>query len=226
MSIYRGRVKIALLIGTAIAVFHVGALHVQAEMIINGGFEINTAATTVFNPLNATFNATMASVTAYGAREGIDIQTVGSGYGVAPQGGSWKVSPASDAGGTAEEFSFDLTGPVNAGTSYDLQFYIERLVSTVFDGGTVEIGVSSSATSFGTLVHTSALATDGWSLESTTFVAPVNANYLTVRVDTLASRWVGLDSFSLKQTIPEPSTLALTAFCLIGMMITARRRLC
>ena len=187
----------------------------RANLIVNGGFETNSATASVFNPSNVLFNSTMSSVTAYGAREGIDIQTTGSGFGAAPQSGNWKVSPAADLGGLIEEFSMDLSGPVIAGLSYTLEFYIERLVNGPFDGGSVDIGLSSSATSFGTSVFTSASSTAGWTLESTTFVASANADFLTVRADTTGNRWVGLDTFSLTQ-VPEPSTALLLAFGLGG----------
>src|SRR5256885_1760265 len=61
------------------------------NLLVNGSFENNTAAGTIFNPSNAVFNATVPSVTAYGVKEGIDIQTNGSGYGTNPQDGNWKV---------------------------------------------------------------------------------------------------------------------------------------
>lgn len=174
----------------------------QANLLVNNDFENTSAGTTQLNPSNSEFNAFMTSVTAFGIREGIDIQTFGSGFGVAPQSGSWKVSPASDAGGDTEAFSFELTSPLVAGSSYDLSFYFERLASGVFDGGVVEVGVSSSATAFGTLVYTSIPAVDGWTLASTTFSSPISASHLTVRLTNATSSWVGLDNFSLSATIP------------------------
>jgi hypothetical protein len=197
----------------------------SASILVNGSFESNSAGSTIFNPGNGTFNAAMNAVTAYGSRQGIDIQTFGSGYGQAPQNGSWKVSPASDAGGQTEEFSMNLTGQMIAGASYALSFYIERLGNGPFDGGTVQIGVSSSASNFGTQVASATAPGSGWLLSTTSFVSPISASYLTVRLATVQSSWVGLDNFSLTgptAPIPEPATAALL---LVGLgLFTMRAR--
>lgn len=200
----------------------------SASLIVNGSFETNTAVTTVFNPSNGQFNSFMNGVTAYGAREGIDIQTFGSGFGQTPQNGSWKISPASDANGAAEEFSMTLIGQMVVGASYDLSFYVERLANGQFNGGSVQIGVSTSATSFGTQVAAATAPNGGWLLSTTTFFAPLPASYLTVRVTNTQSSWVGLDNFTLTgpvAAVPEPATTALllAGLAVIGFA-SARRR--
>lgn len=184
----------------------------SASILVNGSFESNSAGGSLFNPGNDTFNTAMNAVTAFGARQGIDIQTFGSGYGQSPQNGAWKVSPASDAGGQSEEFSMNLTGQMIAGASYQLSFYIERLSNGPFNGGTVQIGVSSSANGFGTQVASATAPSSGWLLSSTSFVSPVAATYLTVRLTTVQSSWVGLDNFVLTGptvAVPEPGTAVL-----------------
>jgi hypothetical protein len=200
----------------------------SASLLVNGSFEATTAGGTVFNPLNAEFNALMSGVTAYGARQGIDIQTLGSGYGQAPQNGAWKVSPASDAGGTTEEFSLAMTGPLIVGESYQLSFYIERLTQAPFNGGTVQIGVSSSATSFGTQVALATAPNSGWLLSNSSFLAPIAASYLTVRLTTTQSSWVGLDNFTLTGAapVPEAGSAALLAagLAVVGGLQLRRRR--
>jgi hypothetical protein len=212
-----------ILVVFSVGEFCLGSRTAEAiNLVVNGDFENNSAAGNVFNPSNAVFNSTMSSVTAYGVREGIDIQTVGSGFGVAPQSGNWKVSPASDVGANAEQFSMNLSTPLTAGDRYELKFYFERLLSGTFDGGLAEIGVSNSATSFGTLVYTSAPSINGWTLASTEFIAPTNASFLTVRPDTTGSRWIGLDNFSLSP-VPEPSSLVLLGIASLSV-IGARRK--
>jgi hypothetical protein len=167
-------------------------------MILNGSFEINTSPGNVYNPSNAVFNSYMSSVTAFGAlAPGIDIQMTGSPYGSSPQSGNWKVSAAAAAGGQSDAFSFALSGFLNSGFSYNLEFYFERLTNSGYDGGTVKIGISSSAASFGTQVFATSPASLGWTLAKTTFVAPHSANFLTVQVDNAGNHWVGLDNFTL-----------------------------
>jgi hypothetical protein len=172
------------------------------NLVVNGSFETNTAGVTQFSTTNATFSAFLTPLTAFGDKEGIDIMTLGSGYGQNPQNGSWKIAPSSNLGSVREAFSFPLSTPLASGTSYDLSFYFERLVSGQWDGGVVEVGVSTVGSAFGTLVYTSAAAVDGWTHATSTFVSPANAGFLTVRLTTTTSSWVGLDNFSVVQTTP------------------------
>lgn len=195
----------------------------DASLIVNGSFEDNIAGGTIFNPSNAGFNSVVNDVTAYGSRQGIDIQTAGSGYGLAPIDGRWKVSPASDLGGLSEEFSMALSGPLTAGQTYELSFYIERLISGPFDGGTAEVGLSTSDSAFGSLVASATAPGSGWLWVQSSFVAPNAGSFLSVRVTNDKSSWVGLDGFVLTP-VPEPSTYALLLGGLGLLGLRARRR--
>lgn len=200
----------------------------NASLILNGSFEDNSAVGNVWSPTNAAFNALVKNVTAFGVREGIDIQTVGTPYGLAPIDGKWKISPASDVGGTAEAFSMTLSGPLVVGQSYDLSFYIERLVSSPWDGGAVQIGLSTSATGFGTYLTSASAPDSGWLHVATTFVAPNAGSYLSVRVTNEKSSWVGLDGFELNAVpvVPEPQTYALllAGLGVVGLVVRRRGR--
>lgn len=213
----------SLVLAAVVSVAAAGAA--QASLVLNGSFETNSASDNVYNPSNATLNAVLSNFTAFGVREGIDLQTVGSGFGLAPVDGLWKVSPASDLGGNFEAFSMTLSGPLSVGESYDLSFYIERLISGPFDGGSVEIGLSTSATAFGDLVYTATAADAGWTKHSTSFIASNAGGYVTVRVTTDKSSWVGLDNFVLtgNASVPGPGSLGLVVLAMAGVGLVRRR---
>lgn len=198
----------------------------HASLILNGSFEDNSASANVWSPSNAVFNGYMNNVTAFGVREGIDIQTFGSGYGPDPIDGRWKVAPASDVGGTSEAFSMTLSAPLVVGQAYSLGFYLARQTSYPFDGGTVEIGLSTSATSFGTYLTSATAPDSGWLWATSNFLAPTAGAYLTVRVKNDRSGWVALDDFELNPSspVPEPQTAALLLAGLGVVGVVARRR--
>jgi hypothetical protein len=198
----------------------------QAAMVVNGSFEDNSAVHTEWNLLNAPFSSLLTGVTAFGAREGIDLQTIGSGWGSAPQDGNWKVSPASDFGGTSEAFTMDLTGPLTKGRSYNLSFYIEPLLTGAFQDGTVLIGLSTSATSFGTQIFSATARASGWTLESTTFLAPNSGSFLSVLVTNDVNSWVGLDNFTLESSaaVPVPAAVWLFGSALLGLGVVKRKK--
>ena len=196
-----------------------GAVLLGPNLIQNGDFEDTTATETELNNLNGQFSELLPGVTGFGARSGLDLMTVGAGFG-RPQSGQWKVTAAADGSGASEAFTFALSTPAILGERYVLSFYTERMVQPPFDGGVVEIGLSNSSDSFGTLVFVSSPATDGWSEESATIVAPLDAEFLSVRLDGSADSWVGLDNFRLT-LVPEPSGAGLGA---IGGLVFALRR--
>jgi hypothetical protein len=186
-----------------------------ATIILNGSFENNAAVATMFNMTNPTFNATVADATAFGNSSGIgdlgEIDLVTStDFGIAPQDGDWKLGLHEQSLGGQDAFSMSLTEGIVGGSTYDLQFYGALLGGS--PTGTLEIGVSNSATSFGTLVFSGTpLSADSWTLFSALFVAPSNAAFLTVRV-TGTDGYAFVDNFTLESTasaVPEPATLSL-----------------
>ena len=107
--------------------------------------------------------------------------------------------------------------PIVAGRTYELDFYaVGYSIGTL---GPVEIGLTDSPTAFGTSIYTATPAgTGSWSHFAHSFEAPVNADYLTVRVTPDSGTYVAVDNFMLT---PEPGTLGLL---LIGGLALLKRR--
>ena len=141
------------MLGIAATLLAIGVLtapdRAHATMIINGDFETNTAITTSPNVPNATLNTLISSITAFGPGSEIDLVT-GTGFGIAPQSGSWKIGMNSQVGTPYDALSFDLSSSIVGGSSYDLQLFLagESLLTL----GPLEVGISTFATSFGSLV--------------------------------------------------------------------------
>ena len=175
----------------------------SGNLITNGDFENNTfLSLCYFNLPNASVTAGMAGITAYGAANEIDVANDGSPclFSLAPQSGRTKLTlhrQGAAAGWIADEFSFSLSAAVALGSVYSLAFYAVSNPYADPDIGAVEIGLSSSPTSFGTSVFSGIPSTTEWTLLTTSFVAPVNAAYLTVRVVENAQAYIHIDNFSL-----------------------------
>jgi len=182
------------------------------QTLLNGDFENNSAGGTTFNMTNATFNATMSDMTAFGGSEEIDLVT-GTDFGIAPQSGDWKLGlhQRTNDPANVDAFSFDLSSSIVSGYAYDLQFYTAGLDGKAL--GAVEIGLSSSATDFGTLIFSgTAASADAWTQFDYNFVASINADFLTVRVDTLTDMYAFVDNFSLNTApavVPAPGAFLL-----------------
>ena len=96
----------------------------SANLLLNGDFENNSAGGTLFNMSNAAFTSTVANATGFGTSEELDLVT-GTGFGIAPQSGNWKVGmhQRSNLATNRDELSLDLSAPLTVGDSYDLAFY-------------------------------------------------------------------------------------------------------
>ena len=81
--------------------------------------------------------------------------------------------------------------------------------------------MSDSSTTFGTLVYnTGTLAYDSWTYYSTSFVAPVSGDYLSVMITGSPNNltWAHIDGFYL-EVVPSPGVLAM-----LGLAGLVRRR--
>jgi PEP-CTERM motif len=185
------------------------------NIILNGDFESNAASATVVNMNNSQFNTTVANATAFGTAGEIDLIT-GNPYGLPPQNGNWKLAIARQTTGLYDAFSFNLSSSIVAGQVYSLDFYAQTVTDFQPGGGAVLVGVSGSATSFGTQIFSGVAGTSAWTHFTQTFMAPVNGLYLTIESDPNGvPTWTHIDNFSLTP-VPEPGTLTLGALALAG----------
>lgn len=215
-----------LLSGLALATPPGAALARGGEnMILNGDFENHSFGPVCYWLPNAEFNAGVSNVTGFGEAE-IGLMSDETCFYLPPQSGATNLeiaiySPFPYGGSEASMFSFDLSSPIVAGELYRIEFYAFTEVDYEYSlgGGGVNIGISASPTGPGTTVFTGWPPSElesGWTLLSTTFVAPIAANYLTV-----APQWgdgglqhlIHIDNFSLvaDEVSPDPYTWTISA---------------
>ena len=169
------------------------------NLIVNGDFEDHTGLPCQDNLSNDSFNLVVANATAFGGAQEIDVYSDPAGcYGLPAISGSTKVALHSRRStGGVDAFSFDLSAAVTSGASYTLSFWVQTVTDFDPQIPDVEVGLSNSPTSFGALVYTATPPTpDQWRHFSTTFVAPVDATWLTVRVGQ-GGGWDHVDGFTL-----------------------------
>ena len=179
---------------------------IATSMLVNGDFETSSfnPNSCLFNLPNATLNAFIPGITAYGPADEIDSQKSPTNclFGGPPESGQTKLClhrQSAQFGNIGDEFSFQLSSGVVSGSTYTITFYAWSVVSGDPDVGTIDIGLSSVATAFGTPVWTTGQPnTDSWTFMSTSFVAPVSASYLTVRVTPGLQAWIHVDNFALE----------------------------
>lgn len=175
------------------------------NMLINGDFEVTTLAPgCYYNQDNTQVSAALLGITAYGGANEIDVMTDGTPclFVGPPQSGMVKLAIHLQSTGLTDEFSFALSSPVVAGGLYEVSCYAWAALNFDPNIGAVEMGLSSSPTSFGTLVFSDFPATTAWTPLSHTFTAPVNASYLTVRVGGPLMSWLHIDNFALVNAGP------------------------
>jgi hypothetical protein len=177
---------------------------VTSNLLVNGDLDTsNYAIGCFFNQANATINANLPGIVAYGAAGEIDLSK--SQFmclvGGLPHSGLTKFiihRQPPQFNRIGDEFSFQLTNALVPGSTYVLTFFAWSL--TDFgdpDAGPIEIGLSNNSTTFGTLIFSSTPGTTAWTEMVQGFVAPFAASYLTVRVGPNAQAFIQVDSFSL-----------------------------
>lgn len=174
--------------------FHLAAV-MQAQMILNGDFENHSAVSDQINLSNDACNKTLYDVHSFGTYGDVDVinsATYGNG---GAQHGKWYVGLT---GGGTDIIAMTLSTPLAAGKTYSLSYWDRK--TSGYNVYPLQIGVSSSNGSIGTIVHTSAepAQLDKWTQHSFTFVAPSDGRYLTVQMSAGSiSDWVNVDNFML-----------------------------
>jgi hypothetical protein len=182
----------------------------QAQNIINGSFENNTATIHVFNMINNQYNAIIASSSSFGSpvsntnSGNIDLFKTGGAYPSYPswtadaQEGDWFIIPSAMGytyidwnndtvlGWYCEDaFSLELDDTLSKGSWYTLIFHIKHKPPPGgFPGygfGRLSVGMSHYADSFGVVIDTTAYTDTAWAQHSVHFQATSNFEHITCR---------------------------------------------
>ncbi len=166
----------------------------NAQTFVNGNFEDNLAGgSDQINLSNADCNAKLPGVTSFGSYGDVDIIKSSAYGGSGAQNGTWYIAIT---GGGTDIVALALTTPLVEGRSYSISFYDRR--ASGYQVSPIQIGLSTSNTNFGTVVHTtSELAVHNvWTKRTFTFVAPNNGRFITVQMTKGGiSEWVNIDNF-------------------------------
>ncbi len=170
------------------------------NLILNGDFENNSFSVDCQTHMsNWTFNSYMADAIAFGERQSLSFSRNSACTALPPVSGIAKVGITSGTTSYVDAFSLLLSTPVVPGNTYTVSFSAHPEFQSGYTGaGSVEVGLSSSPTSFGILIFTGNLTLQMvWHNFSAAFTAPISASWLTVRAGPIAQSWSQLDAFSL-----------------------------
>lgn len=193
-----------------------------ANLVLNPGFETNSASSTQFNLSNSDLTTTVSNVTGFGGGDEIDLITTGNGYFFGPLSDSWSLVIHDKLDGSVDAFSIQLSTPLVVGATYHLSL---NAANARFETNMFEVGTSLSATGFGSIVFSGSPAGQVPTQYSTTFVANSPDLFLTIRAgETSGSGTTVVDNFSLT-LVPEPASALLLSLGLLGFA-ARRRRIC
>lgn len=189
--------------------FSIFAIFAMSQNILtDGSLEGHNTNNCDYNNNESAFNSHYTNLTSIplGPIE-IDIIKHSSGcYGDPAPVGSTKLLLANKEYNSSttnqDAFSFDLTTSIISGNTYEVKWYMQPMTFFGAIDGEIQIGISSSANTFGTQVFSGTSTLGGsFTLITGTFVATSNASYLTVRAHAdvpTTGTWIGVDGFELK----------------------------
>lgn len=188
-------------------------ISVYGQTILNGSFETNTATVSQDNLSNVSLNSLVNNVYGFGEYNQIDLYKGDSwATWTTPysQNGNWRLGLGTNVStGKSDAFAFGLSTPLTIGKTYNLSYYdIARNVDP--PGGQIEIGISTTNDSFGTLIYTSPIANaNNWTLRSFNFTPTISAQYITVRAvvgnASYGFQWTFVDNFILSSNTDIPT---------------------
>lgn len=168
-----------------------------AQTFLNGSFENTTSTGCNYNLNNTAFNNLMSDVNAYGAGNETDIMIVGCYVPTIPDG-TYCVALAAP---NSDELAMSLSSPLVAGTAYTFTFYAYSDIQ-FRPQGNVEIGASTSNSTFGSLIYTGITVPNTWVQYTVSFVAPNNTTHITMRNIAGVTHWNRLDAFEMVTLLP------------------------
>ena len=175
------------------------------NLILNPGFESNSLTTGCYvNQSAASVSSSLDNVTAFygGTLDGIEIGVDDQCYAGGANSGTTHIVMAGLSGPNMfESISFDLSSPIVSGQTYNLLFYASNSTSSSTES--LSVGISSSATSYGTQAVLVPLGSNNtYTQYSATFTAPIGGDYLTIEPGAIGNFWFGLDDFYLELVCP------------------------
>lgn len=168
------------------------------QSLPNGDFEFHELTECSYNFTNENFNLQIENINAYGLANEIDLQNSSCAYGD-PESGDWFISIATSQQLETDEFSLNISPPLEAGSTYTFTYY--EKADTSFGGiDSLMIGLSMTNESFGTSIETILPTAMEWNARTFTIVAPFAAEYLTFKNQINLRTWTFLDGVQIVST--------------------------
>ena len=207
----------------------------QPNLILNGSFEDNYVVGCYSSMNSLAWNDDVNDITSFGTNVGLlrgfcnsCINLPNPWWGGGSQEGNWLVDlytipitlPNGTIVWTQSKIALHLSDPLSLEKNYKLTFYIKKPPPTPNDSlctgvknNSIEVGISNSPTSFGSLLYSTPLGDSVWTQYSIVFNTQNAEEYITVQVDTgdVNNYVVFADNFVLTETEEHVSINNLNA---------------